>query len=117
MLPSWCKDAVMVLRAPLITTQRGTEVQDWSHPQRIPIEGCSVQPANSAANTRTAFDDIRQNTTINAVLYASPDADIQAHDRVVANGVTYTLDGEPLLLRSPTGRVNHKVCNLIEWSG
>ncbi|MBR2835916.1 MAG: hypothetical protein IKE43_09465 [Coriobacteriales bacterium] len=117
MLPSWCNDTVYVLRASLITTQRGSEVQDWSNPLKIPIEGCSIQPANSAANTRTGFDDIRQNTTISAVLYAPPAADIRAHDRVVADGVTYTLDGEPLLLRSPTGRVNHKVCNLIEWSG
>ena len=117
MLPSWCKDEITVLRAPIITTQRNTQVQDWGHPQRILIDGCSVQPANSAANTRTGFDDIRQNTNISAVLYAPPDADVKAHDRVMFDGNTFTLDGEPLLFRSPTGRVTHKVCNLMLWSG
>lgn len=112
MLPSFCRKAVTVERAPLVDS-RGTLVRDWSAAVPHEIAGCSVQPATGG----TAWADIRQGVTVRAVLYAPPGSDIQVGDRIVYEGRRYSIEGAPLPWESPTGRVSHIECALIDWEG
>lgn len=111
MLPSFCTDVVTVERAPLVES-RGTRVPDWQNPQTWTVAGCSVQPVSSD----TAWTDVRQAVTVRAVLYAPSGADIQAGDRITYEGVRYAVSGAPMAWKSPTGRVSHVQCSLIDWS-
>lgn len=110
-LPSFAKDSITVYRAPL-ADDRGTKVRDWSRATYHQVTGCSVQ----FRETGTAYD-AREAITVRAVVYMPPDANIQAEDQVVFDGVRYSIDGSPFLLRSPSGRVSHKKATLVDWEG
>lgn len=112
MLPSWCRDAITIERAVLIE-KRGTKVRDWSNPDVIEIDGCSVQERTTARD----MDGRTLQITNGAVLYAPIDADIKAGDRVVFNGHRYEIAGNPLNYPGATLRLSHKKIPLTEWSG
>lgn len=113
MLPSFCADAVTVTR-PGEQTLRGAVVPDWTNSSPHVVKGCSLQPA--ATMTRDGEQRINATST-SAVLYAPPGADILAGDRVTFDGQTWSVDGQPLKWRSPTGAVSHLVVNLTAESG
>ena len=48
-LPSFCRETVTVLRAPLVD-QRGTKVRDWSAAESHRVPGCSVQFASTTTD-------------------------------------------------------------------
>lgn len=112
MLLSFCNDTVMVIRAPLVD-RRGTQVRDWDSAEQIEIGGCSVQPSQSTRD----FDGRTLSVSEDWTLYAPPGADIRAGDRIAWRGVTYELNGSPMLWESPTGRISHIWARLTEWSG
>ena len=112
MLPSFCRDAVTVWRAPLVP-ERGTKVRDWSQAVAHAVAGCSLQPGG----TDGTFGEQRNGAEVQATLFAPPGADIEFSDRVEFGGKQYALVGEPLEWRSPTGRVTHLVCSLTYWRG
>lgn len=112
MLPSFCKDAVTIVRAPLISL-RGTTARDWAHATTHSVTGCSFQPAS----TDGTWGETRSGASIRAVLYLQPGADVERGDKVVFSGREYAMDGEPLAMRSPTGRVSHLFVNLVDWVG
>lgn len=116
MLPSWCRESVVVAR-PGTREQRGTTVPDWRHPQKHTVGGCSVQLPSTSMTL-----DGRTQTSLGGTLYAPPDADLRAGDRIEWTDLTGTdhaflVDGEPMPWTSPTGRVTHLQARLAEWRG
>lgn len=111
-LPSFCRKGVTVERARYVT-ERGTQVCDWDDPERHVIEGCDAQPRSSS----TQWNDPAQAETVRLTLRLPPDSDIRAGDRVVVDGVRYAVDGAPHVWQSPSGRVSHVECQLIDWRG
>lgn len=111
MLPSFCKEAVTIQRAPLITV-RGSQVRDWENYTEHTIPGCTVQPSSTASN-----EDRAEQVTDRWELYAPPGADLETGDRVMWKGRPYQIDGAPYQWTSPTGRVTHTHAHLIDWSG
>lgn len=110
MMPSWARDTVTVHRAEYIT-ERGTKVRDWEHAQTHTIANCSFQHANS----RTSWNDPRQAVTVRANLWLPPGSDIAEGDLIEFDSVKYAIDGAPHPWRSPSGRVDHIQCALIDW--
>lgn len=110
-LPSFANDEITVYRA-AFKGDRGTKIRDWAKATHHTISGCSVQ----MRETSTSYD-AREAVSVRAVIYLPPDADIEAHDKVVYETVEYAIDGAPLLLKSPTGRLTHKKATLIDWRG
>ena len=112
MLPSWANDTVTRLRAATII-QRGSEIPDWSNPDRLEIPGCSMQPAG----TSLTQDGRVQGTTDGYTCYLPPGADVLAGDRIEFMGEVYTINGEPRSWNSPTGRVSNTQLQLERWYG
>ena len=112
MLPAWATDTIIRIR-PSVRTVRGSEILDWSDPSELVIAGCSVQPAGTSLSQDGRVMGIITGYTC----YAPPGADIAAGDRIRYNGNTYTINGEPRLWASPTGRVSHLLLNLERWAG
>lgn len=112
-LPTFCKDTVTVLR-PGTKVQRGVSLPDWDHATPHVIHGCSLQEGASA----TDFGDAQRNAIASdAMLLAPPNADIKDGDRVLFDSRTWTVDGVPDSIKSPTGRVSHVRARLKEWRG
>ena len=97
---------------PSTTTERGSTVYDWSAPDRLVIDGCSVQPAS----TSLSQDGRVQGITDGLTVYAPEDADLQAGDRIEYGGNVYTINGDPLLWPG-AGRLAHMQLNLTRWRG
>ena len=91
MLPSFCRDTITRVR-PGTTTSRGSTIPDWSTDKisTKTISGCSMQPASTSLSEDGRVLGISDLYT----LFAPPDADIQAGDRIVFNSKTYTIDGD-----------------------
>ena len=112
MLPSWANDTVIRLRATIIT-QRGSEIPDWTNPNRLTITGCSMQPAG----TSLTQDGRVQGTSDGYSCFLPPGADVQAGDRIEYGGLVYTIMGEPRVWQSPTGRVSNTQLQLERGYG
>lgn len=110
MLPSFARTSVTVTRAPY-KDSRGTKVRDWTHSVSKTLDGCSFQPVSSD----TSWTDVSQAVTVRARLWCPPDSDIQAGDRVTVSGTQYAVNGAPAPWESPTGAVDHIVCDLVDW--
>lgn len=112
MLPSWANDVVTRLR-PTTKTVRGSAIPDWSNPDSITIGGCSMQPAS----TMLSQDGRVQGITDGYTCYLPPCADVKAGDRIRYNGKDYTINGEPQIWHSPSGKVSSMQLHLERWSG
>jgi len=110
-LPSFCRTSVTVKR-PGTVTVRGVAVPDPDHETSTTISGVSVQ---FRATDMTL--DQRNGVIIRAVVYLPPGADVKAGDKLVYNDVAYKVDGAPLPVESPTGRVSHVKALLVDWEG
>ena len=97
---------------PKTTTSRGSTVYDWSNPDELVIDGCSVQPAS----TSLSQDGRVQGITDGLTVYAPLDADVLAGDRIVFCGNTYTINGDPLIWPA-AARLAHIQLNLVRWRG
>lgn len=85
-------DQVTVLRASVNDDDRyAAQRRDWSAATSTELTGVSVQPMTA---TETTTD--REYTATHLNLYAPPDADLLATDRVIWRGVTYEVDGPPV---------------------
>ena len=113
MLPSFCRDVVTVLRAPL-AERRGSMVRDWRSATEHTIAGCSLQEGSSSTEFGGAQ---RDSTDSDATLYLPPGADIAAGDRVTMGSRRWEVSGVPQSIRSATGNVSHVRATLKEWRG
>ena len=109
---SWTKQSIVRVR-PGVKEVRGSEIFDWDNASELTINGCSMQPAAT---------DLTQDKRVLGVLdgytcYAPADADIKAGDRIVFEGNTYSIDGEPRIWTSATGRISNMLLNLQRWDG
>lgn len=113
MLPSWCRDTVTVLRAPVVT-RNGREARDWKQAVPHELAGCSLQPSS----TETAFDGAQRNASASAArLLCPPGADVREGDRIVAGDGTWEVDGVPMAVTSPTGAASNLSVTLRAWRG
>ena len=116
-LPSFARDTVTVMRASRIV-ERGVEIYDWDQAETHDIPGCSVQFTTTALNgVLSANKFARDSLMTRAILYMPPGSDIQKGDRIIFNGDRYLIDGAPYEMISPTGRLTHIKCNLVDWEG
>lgn len=112
MLPSFCKEEITRLRAPF-KTERGSKVRDWESDEvdQLVISRCSVQNASMVRQFTRA-----ENVESGDHLFAPVGADIQLGDRIVHNGKTYEIDGEPAVW-TPLPHVAHTWAKLKRWKG
>ena len=97
---------ITVLRAATKASDYGTtQVLDWTNATSTAVNGCSVQPTSAPE-----FTTDRDAVLVRWVVWVPPDADVQPTDRVVFNGETYDVDGEPM--RWEFGALAHQVINL-----
>ena len=111
MLPSWCNDVLTILR-PTLVESRGTTVPDWTRATSTDVAGCSVQTPSTGEDR-----DGRTATDLMGTAYLPPGTEIHAGDRIVYEGVTYSVEGEPMRWKSPTGRVSHIQASISVWRG
>ena len=97
---------------PTTTTERGSDIPDWTKPDELVIDGCSVQPATTSLNQDGRVEGISDGLTV----YAPVDADIKAGDRIQYGGNVYTINGDPLIWPG-VARMQHMQVNLMRWRG
>ena len=111
-LPSFCREAVTVTRAPLAPV-RGTSERDWSRAESHVVAGCSVQPAQ----TSQAASEPRPGVSLTATLFAPPGANVAAHDRVACSLGRFRVVDAPMAVTSPTGALSHVRAELSREEG
>lgn len=112
MLPTWANDIVIRLR-PTTKVIRGSKIPDWENPNILEIGGCSVQPSS----TMLSQDGRIQGITEGYTCYLPPCADVKAGDRIKYRDEIYTINGQPQIWNSPSGKVSSMQLNLERWSG
>lgn len=112
MLPNFFRGTVARIR-PGICTSRGSDIPDWDDAEELAIPGCSIQPSSTSLSQDGRVLGIEDSYTA----YLPPGTDVQAGDRLVFNGNTYTIMGEPRAWESPTGALSHIQLTLERWSG
>ena len=111
-LPSFAAETVTRLR-PTETTVRGSTIADWDHPDELNIAGCLMQPGS----TTLSMDGRELGISDGYTAYFPPGADVQAGDRIMYAGATYTIMGDIRPWKSPTGLVSNLQAQLERWSG
>ena len=111
-LPSWASQTVAIIH-PGVKASRGSDIPDWDNATTTQVSGCSVQPAS----TSLTQDGRVQGILDGATAYLPPGTDVREGDRVIFEGLTYTVDGTPRAWKSATGRASNIQVNLRRWSG
>ena len=111
MLPSFCSEIVYRLR-PGTKYERGSAIPGWDNPDRLRIEGCSIQPSA----TTTSMDGRVLGVSESLTAYLPEDADVKAGDRIEYRGEVYTIMGEPKFWKGVRNLSNMQL-NLQRWSG
>jgi hypothetical protein len=83
-------ETVVVKRAPLIDTSHGQR-RDWSNASTHLLRDCVLAPRANTEDTTAG----RQGVVIGWTLYAPPDADLLATDRVTVRGDDFEINGLP----------------------
>lgn len=110
MLPSFATQTVVRQRASTTEDVHGNQVPDWNSPTSVTIGGCSVQPGATEEDLGG-----REAVAIRWTILAPAGVDVLATDRIVVNGVPYSVDGEPA--RWGTGVLDHTKIFLKRWEG
>jgi hypothetical protein len=98
---------ISIVRAGTKQSDYGTAtVFDWSQPAMFDISGCSVQPVQAPENM---ID--RDSVQTRWIAYVPIDGDVRATDRVIYDGATYDVDGDPM--RWSFDSLSHQVINLV----
>jgi hypothetical protein len=106
-------DRIVVRDAPLIVDPRhGNRERDWNQASAVVVDRCSVQPFGA---TEVAAD--REFTSTHVRLFAPPNVELSATSRVIFDGATYEVDGEPARWRDLDGRPSHVEAALKRLAG
>lgn len=113
MLPTFCRDTVTRIR-PSTTTSRGSTIFDWSEDKvsTKSISGCSMQPASTSLSEDGRVLGISDTYT----LFAPPDADIKAGDRISFDSKVYTIEGD-VRVQPSAMNLDHIEITLRRYSG
>ena len=113
MLPSFCNQEITRIR-PGTTTARGSTLPDLADDKvtKLVIKGCSVQPASTSLTTDGRVLGITEGLTA----YLPEGTDVKAGDRILYDGDTYVINGEPKKWQGAYTRSNIQL-NLIRWEG
>ena len=111
MLPSFFSQTVTRLR-PTTKTERGSEIPNWTNPNRLVITGCSVQPATTSLSQDGRVLGINEQWTA----YLPINSDVKAGDRIEFEGKVYTINGEPKKWTAALNLSNMQL-NLSRWEG
>lgn len=112
MLPSFCSQSITIIR-PGTKEVRGSIVPDWEHTaQPVVVGGCSVQPASSSLSLDGRVLGISDAWTA----YLPEGTDVKAGDRILFDGNTYEISGEPRVWTGAFTR-SHIQLNLTRWEG
>lgn len=113
MLPSFCTQEVTRIR-PGTKSSRGSTIPDWSPSvvNELKIGGCSVQPTATSLSQDGRVLGVSEQLTA----YLPEGADVRSGDRIMFDGVVYTINGEP---KRWTGAFNlsNIQLNLSRWEG
>lgn len=113
MLPSFCNQEVIRLRATKTKTLRGSTVPDWSDSvDSLIIGGCSVQPSATSTTTDGRVLGVSEQMTA----YLPEYADVMVGDRINFEGVVYEINGEPKRWKAALNLSNIQL-NLTRWEG
>lgn len=111
MLPGFATASIVRERAQLVDDGHGNEEFDWSGDlDRLPIDGCSVQPGVTAEDAQH-----RDAALIAFTVWAPAGIDVESTDRVSLSGTPFEIDGEPE--RWETGILDHTKLYLKRWEG
>lgn len=92
---------------------QGVPVVDYSAaPSELVIDGCWFEPAAS-----TVVTDGRFAVRTGYVVDAPAGVDVHAADHVRIGGAEFALDGEPLVVPSPTGALDSTRFSVVLWEG
>ena len=110
---SFMNASVTVLR-PATKQSRGSTVLDYgtgatSHV----VNNCMITGLSSMQDRDGRVLQVSDRFTLRAPY----GADIKAGDRIIHDGVTYEIEGDPRSTKSPTGRVSNVRCELSLWRG
>lgn len=113
MLPSFCNQEIVRIR-PGTKTSRGSTIPDWDETKvdKLKITGCSVQPATTSLSQDGRVMGINEQWTA----YLPEGSDVKAGDRILFEGKTYTINGDPKEWTAPFTRSNIQL-NLTRWEG
>lgn len=113
MLPTFCNHEVTRIRAGQ-TVSRGSVIPDWDDTKvsKLVIKGCSVQPASTSLSMDGRVLAINEQMTA----YLPEGSDVKAGDRIVFNGETFTINGDPKIWVAPFTRSSVQL-NLTRWEG
>lgn len=100
------------LRAPLGTDEYGNRARAWEDAATAELAGFSVQPLGGEEETTD-----RQTVVTRAQLWGPSGTDLESTDRVVAEGVTYEIDGPVHRWPAPGGGEHHINANLRKVVG
>ena len=112
MLPSFMNQTVIRIR-PGTKESRGSTIPDWDNATVTDILRCSMQPSGTSLSQDGRVLGITDTYT----LFAPPDADIEAGDRIKYRGKTYQIDGDVRIQPSATGRLDHLNITLKRYQG
>ena len=112
MFPSFARQTVTRERPIRVSDGRGGFEDDWTTPNTLTLDRCTVQPGASAEDLTT-----RAGVLIAWTVMVAGEPDVLASDRVVVRGVPYSIDGEPARWPSATGGLDNTVLLLKRWEG
>jgi hypothetical protein len=104
---------VTVRRAPTIAdSHNDTARRDWAHAVSHDVENCYFE-LGASEEVLVGRDAVK----IAATVFAPAGTDVLATDRIVYEGIEYAVDGQPMVRRSFSRRLDHLEVVLKEWTG
>lgn len=100
-----------ILTATTSTNGRGDEVTDWSDPDTLDVMGWLAQ------QQRSEPQDFRDAAVSEWVAYLPTGTAITQGNRVLANGVTFSVEGPPWEALDPIGDDDHIEATLRQVDG
>jgi hypothetical protein len=104
--------SITILRAGTTTDSHNDGVPDWDTPSSTIISNCYVEQG-------TTDEQLINRDTVEILwtVYAPPGIDVLATDRIVFEGITYDIDGQPGVNRSFTRKLDYTGIALKRWEG